>query len=658
MNSKKDTLLAGLRAEIAAIQGKIDASAEYFKELTTKGVEKIAELKLEDQMMLIGMKADAERRLVELEQLHGAPFFVRCDLVYGKSNGGKVNSAATEDDKPGEKKSGEIKTLYFAKYQFSEESIYSWIAPISTIRFETPGPISYKLPDGTVEKAELVRKEQYMIVDGKVLFFATEAVGEPRDLIYQEHFSSRKNGFVLPEIVAVMEKAQDQVIRAHHVGPFVISGPAGSGKTTLALHRVGYLVQAPDTAPHYPSKSIIVFVQDTGTKEYFSHLLPELGIKDVKITTFSEWTMEVLGMGAGETGGAHFVIRPGETEEEKDLLEYEKLQALRVGKSGGGEGSGENSAEKLPKYTTDHFALLEKAYKNHLSKKSAKIFKAQEKSQVFDRIDLTLLLTSFFESHDQLEIVEEYYKPNKKGKGSDLRKFTRRIPVEFSLIVVDEFQNYMPEQLAIFKRTLNEKSHSIIYVGDMAQQVQLGTIREWSHVGENISAERKVMLEKVYRNTKQILRYIGTLGYQVTIPDGLKDGPEVVEKKCAQLHEETAYIEKIIRARAKERESTTFGILTKNSEQQADLRRMFAGMTNIHISTIAEAQGVEFDVVILAGIHERIFYLSDALPAPLLADKKRIEKDLLYVGLTRAINELHVVGSEGLAEVVKETELV
>ena len=44
-----------------------------------------------------------------------------------------------------------------------------------------------------------------------------------------------------------MEKAQDQVIRAHHAGPLVISGPAGSGKTTLALHRVAFLTQSPET---------------------------------------------------------------------------------------------------------------------------------------------------------------------------------------------------------------------------------------------------------------------------------------------------------------------------------------------------------------------------------------------------------------------------
>lgn len=196
--------------------------------------------------MYLDLRDQGIERQEELKKLFGSPYFIRCDVVY--------------------KKTGERKTLYFAKHYFTEENIYSWVAPASVIRFEKPGPASYKLPDKTIEHVELLRKEQYMIVEGKVLFFAVEEGEKPRELIYQEHFS-RKTGFVLPEIVGVMEKAQDKVIRAHHSGPFVISGPAGSGKTTLALHRVAYLVQSPDTGEYYPGKSIIVFVQDTGTKE-------------------------------------------------------------------------------------------------------------------------------------------------------------------------------------------------------------------------------------------------------------------------------------------------------------------------------------------------------------------------------------------------------
>jgi DNA helicase-2/ATP-dependent DNA helicase PcrA len=284
-------------------------------------------------MVYANMKYHAQRRIEELDHLNKSPFFVKCKI--------------------GEKE------FYFAKHHFTEEHIYSWIAPIATVRFEKPGPIEYKLPDGKIEKAILEHKEQYLIVDGKVVFFAVEDLKNPRELIYQEHFSTKKEGFVLPEIVEVIEKAQDAVIRAHHVGPFVISGPAGSGKTTLALHRVAFLVQAPDTAHLYPGESIIVFVQDNGTKEYFSHLLPELGIKNVRITTFFEWATEILGIPE-----ALYTDTRGD--------EYQRLK------------------QQIPTWS------------------ETKKFLQQNKKTGLDRIDLTFALQSFYNHHERFEIKTKY----------------------------------------------------------------------------------------------------------------------------------------------------------------------------------------------------------------------------------------------------------
>ena len=68
--------------------------------------------------------------------------------------------------------------------------------------------------------------------------------------------------------------------------------------------------------------------------------------------------------------------------------------------------------------------------------------------------------------------------------------------------------------------------------------------------------------------------------------------------------------------------------------------------------TINEAQGVEFDVVVLVGIgREAAVDYADMQDAELLEGKKRIEKDLLYVALTRAISELHVMGRTKLKKI-------
>ena len=88
-------------------------------------------------------------------------------------------------------------------------------------------------------------------------------------------YARMKGFFVLPEIVSQMEKTQDIVIRACYKNPLLISGPAGSGKTTLALHRIAYLLQAPDTNIIYDTDPAVVFVQDDKTKEYFSKIMDE-----------------------------------------------------------------------------------------------------------------------------------------------------------------------------------------------------------------------------------------------------------------------------------------------------------------------------------------------------------------------------------------------
>ena len=68
-----------------------------------------------------------------------------------------------------------------------------------------------KIADGTKRVGELLNKDQYMIVDGKIIFLSTESIQSARELIYQEHFSSLKTEFALPEIVAQMEKAQTNI---------------------------------------------------------------------------------------------------------------------------------------------------------------------------------------------------------------------------------------------------------------------------------------------------------------------------------------------------------------------------------------------------------------------------------------------------------------
>lgn len=598
--AKEDVIKACLKVEkkYKDTEKSLERSRKIFKTLTN--TDKIIE------STLIKYK---EKRVKELEYLKYSPYFVRCDVLY-------------ENEK-------EKSVLYFAKYSLNDESIYSWITPASVMRFENPGNVVYKRPDGTMQKAILIRKDQFMIVDGNIKFFSIESIDIPRTLIYQEFFSNRKTEFVLPEIISRMEKAQDRVIRAEHVGPFLISGPAGSGKTTLALHRMAYLLQSPDLAETYNSSSKIVFVQDVGTKKYFAHLLPELGINDVLITTFQEWAFSVLEL------KVEYMLRYGNNEYERDIYEFSKFKALKA-------------SSGLIYRKSSIFSILGKQYKRYFSEEQQKLFKKQQRENVVDRVDLIFLLMSFKKTVGYLGTVQDCYIGLKNGS---VRKERSRRLFNYSLAIIDEFQNYTPQQLALINNCINQKNRSIIYVGDMAQQVQLGTIREWGEINETIHKERIVVLDKVYRNTKDILNFVKSLGYNIGVSDKLKSGHAVIEHDCLTSDDEIAYIARNI----KDSKFSNIGILAKDQEYLSSFKKYFENNKDVYAMTMNEAQGVEFEAVFIVGICKEAFFMSHKgmdMPTELIVEKERINRDLLYVALTRAISELHILGRERLSEII------
>ena len=251
--AQKSLLLEETKKQLNHVREKLHAVISHRDQKTKEMAKGALSLAKDDAWVQQYLAWHNQLQVENLKLLYPSPYFTRCDF--------EVN--------------GEKKEIYIGKFSFADERIYSWVSPAATLRFENTGLASYKRPDGTVRKGILERKDQYMIVDGKFLFYAKEEMGQSRELIYQEHFTRQKQGFVLEEVVDQMEKAQDQVIRIAYKGPMVISGPAGSGKTTLALHRVAFLMQSPETAEWFQPETIAVLVQDVGTKEYFSQLLPE-----------------------------------------------------------------------------------------------------------------------------------------------------------------------------------------------------------------------------------------------------------------------------------------------------------------------------------------------------------------------------------------------
>ncbi len=600
---EKNHLLEIVQQHVAVIRQKITDMIVRREKQADRMAEAKSGLTPGDVLATRQLMAANQEQIENLHQLYPSPYFSKCVF----------------------RCEGKEQALYFGKFSFSDSGIYSWVTPAATLRFENPGPASYRRPDGSIREGVIESIEHYTIVDGRVVFYDRESSTAARELVYQEHFSQHKNSFMLPEVVEQMEKAQDSVIRASYRGPLVISGAAGSGKTTLALHRIAYLLQSPETASFFTPESVFVLLQDTGTKTYFSKLLPELGIRNVVTGTFAEWAMNILKI------ENHTYREPGATAESY-FYEYNKIQALRAEWSSLG-------------HSKNFFTVLEKIYTPYLTKKQKQLLGIQKEECSLDRVDLTVLLQIQQKEKGRLSLEREYYEEAKNGA---YRKKKGSFAAEYNLMVIDEFQNYLPEQLELLKSCLNSRLKAITYVGDVVQQTKLGSVQNWQDIGEIVPSERMVKLQKVYRNTKQILAYIQKLGYDVNVPSNVRSGPPVIEKEIATKNEEIAYV----RNRCKMLTGKTVGILAFEADYLEDYKKSFTALPAIHCFNLHEAQGVEFDVVFLVGLN---FYDYDKnmLPEQLQTEMKKIQKDLVYVGLTRAMTELIVIGRVSLRKALR-----
>lgn len=185
-----------------------------------------------------------------------------------------------------------------------DEVVIDWRAPIADLYYSgTQGESYYKAPSGVIN-GDLSLKRKFLIKDGELLEAFDEGIneiilnsaGEEKALIdeflrinLEEGVSSK-----LKEVVATIQKEQNDIIRADKNGALVVQGSAGSGKTTIALHRLAYLLYK--YKDKLSGEDILVIAPNKLFLDYISEVLPNLGVDKVKQKTFEEICLEILGI--------------------------------------------------------------------------------------------------------------------------------------------------------------------------------------------------------------------------------------------------------------------------------------------------------------------------------------------------------------------------
>lgn len=255
--------------------------ADYILEYRKKFIEeyrddedKVMEYFDHERYVKEEMYRTIDRKLAEFTKLKESPYF------------GKVNF---EDD-------GYAEQIYVGRYGLTPEgsfdaAIVDWRAPVASLFYKgTLGETSYKSPDGEVP-VDILARRQIMVKKGKLEGFFDSDV-DVKDDILQMILSSNA-GEKLKDIVMTIQKEQDEIIREERMKVVVVNGVAGSGKTTIALHRVAYLLY--NFREQLGDKVLILGPNDIFI-DYIGDVLPTLGESNVNQQTFAHFAIKEIGL--------------------------------------------------------------------------------------------------------------------------------------------------------------------------------------------------------------------------------------------------------------------------------------------------------------------------------------------------------------------------
>lgn len=293
----------------------ITAQSETLKEEGQTLEHEIASLRKEvssafDERLVLKlqMRQGLTEDLNKYSQIQAAPYF------------GRINFKENFTDN--------LEVVYIGKFGLYDSEkgdmlVLDWRTPMANIYYSgIDEDVAYKAPDGIVE-GKMLLKRRYVIEEGKL----TEIHDEKSLQDNLKDSLQQGTGFLmdalnkstsgrLKEIVATIQQEQNQIIRSESFLPVVVQGVAGSGKTTIALHRMAYLIYNQQN----PKAKYMVVAPNQLFLKYISDILPDLGVEHVVQTTFEAWALDKLGKG----------IKLGKQRDKLDTLLVEAEEKAQI----------------------------------------------------------------------------------------------------------------------------------------------------------------------------------------------------------------------------------------------------------------------------------------------------------------------------------------
>lgn len=516
-----------------------------------------------------------DKRLMEFTKLKESPYF------------GKVTFK--EDDEIPE-------DIYIGRYGLTLENafeplIVDWRAPIASLFYKsTLGESSYNPPAGEV-KADIISRKQLIIKKGQLQGVFDSAV-DVKDEILQMVLTKNSSD-KLKDIVMTIQKEQDEIIREDRNKVIVVNGVAGSGKTTIALHRISYLLY--NFRKQFGDK-VLIFGPNDVFMDYIAQVLPSLGEGGINQTTFENFAKKELSLECENIKSFGSYIEDAMNGNEEALKEYKyksskefvnllnfnidklnneyfKIQPVKF------NGEEIVSADEIKELFTGYykdmplFRRSEKIRRILISKikdkRDMEVYKINsdikekiknlpedqidiEKTnlQFLRRIKIREIIREVINSRAQLdswlqsESIVDLYKTitDTKNLGyMDLAGILYlmvklqglKVKNEIKHIVIDEAQDYSFIQFEIIKEMTGCKSYTI--VGDSNQRL-IQTDDEPAMLNLNTIFEdldvkvKEYSLNKSYRSTQEIMEYANKFLHEDRIVPLVRSGEPIIEE--------------------------------------------------------------------------------------------------------------------------------
>jgi DNA helicase-2/ATP-dependent DNA helicase PcrA len=219
-------------------------------------------------------KTFTEGQAARYRRMLMSPFFARIDFV---------EEGETELEKI-------VIGLYSLKNEKGEIMVHDWRAPVCGLFYDAmPGVVEYRSPSGPI-RGEMTLKRQYKMENGKLLFYVDTQLNIDDEILLD--LLSGATSRHMHEIVSTIQAEQSAAIRADASKVVSVVGAAGSGKTSVAMHRAAYIMYRRRDIME-PSR-IQILSPSNAFSEYISNVLPELGEENIKARTLHEIVEEIL----------------------------------------------------------------------------------------------------------------------------------------------------------------------------------------------------------------------------------------------------------------------------------------------------------------------------------------------------------------------------